>query len=102
MSVEEGIYQVDKMTGDYCPEMLGDLLPIYYRRLFPYESYCRWLGAGNVDKSYLARREFSFTLEGDIYLRLCSAEAKLKRDFPNLFYTVTKKKKKIACVSGRP
>ena len=59
----------DKMTGDYCPEMLGDLLPIYYRRLFPYESYCRWLGAGNVDKSYLARREFSFTLEGDIYLR---------------------------------
>ena len=26
-------------------------------------------GAGNVDKSYLARREFSFTLEGDIYLR---------------------------------
>jgi len=57
------------MTTEYCPEMLGDLLPIYYRRLFPYDSYCRWLGAGNVDKSYLARREFSFTLEGDIYLR---------------------------------
>ena len=55
--------------GEYCPEMLGDLLPIYYRRLFPYESYCRWLGAGNIDKRYLARREFSFTLEGDIYLR---------------------------------
>ena len=59
-----------KMGGsDYSPDMLNDLLPIYYRRLFPYDSYCQWLGAGNVDKSYLCRREFSFTLEGDIYLR---------------------------------
>ena len=56
-------------TSAYSPEMLNDLLPIYYRRLFPYEPYCRWLAAGYVDKTFLGRREFSFTLEDDIYLR---------------------------------
>ena len=40
-----------------------DLLRIYYGRLFPYESYIRWIGAGGIDKSYLGKREFSFTLQ---------------------------------------
>ena len=57
------------MAKNYSPEMLNELLPIYYRRLFPYEPYCKWLGAGNVDKTFLGRREFSFTLQDDIYLR---------------------------------
>ena len=57
------------MSKSYDPEMLNELLPIYYRRLFPYEPYCKWLGAGNTDKTFLGRREFSFTLEDDIYLR---------------------------------
>ena len=57
------------MGSTYNPESLNDLLPIYYKRLFPYEPYCRWLGAGNVDKTFLGRREFSFTLQDDIYIR---------------------------------
>ncbi len=59
----------------YDPAMLNELLPIYYRRLFPYDSYCQWVGAGgskNKDKTFLARREFSFTLEDDIYIRYLS------------------------------
>jgi len=60
------------MSETYDPESLNELLPIYYRRLFPYEPYCKWLGAGNTDKTFLARREFSFTLQDDIYLRYLS------------------------------
>ena len=60
------------MSVTYDPDALDDLLPIYYRRLFPYEPYCKWLAAGNTDKTFLARREFSFTLKDDIYLRYLS------------------------------
>ena len=49
-----------------------DLLKIYYQRLFPYDPYVKWLGAGQTDPRYLARREFSFTLADDIYLRYLS------------------------------
>ena len=43
-----------KMTGDenqeYDRDSLPDLLPIYYKRLFPYGPYYKWLnyGGGNV------------------------------------------------------
>ncbi|TRY63432.1 hypothetical protein TCAL_07690 [Tigriopus californicus] len=47
-----------------------DLLKIYYKRLFPYEPYIKWLGG--VDRNYLSKREFSFTLQDDIYLRYLS------------------------------
>lgn len=65
----------------YDPSMLNDLLPIYYRRLFPYKSYMEWIAGGNhekkgdsktIDKSYVSKREFSFTLQDDIYLRYLS------------------------------
>lgn len=46
---------------------MTELLKIYYHRLFPYTSYIKWLSYGNPD--YLAKREFSFTLQDDIYLR---------------------------------
>ena len=39
----------------------------YYTRLFPMELFGRWLSYGSDD--YLARREISFTLAGDIYIR---------------------------------
>ena len=38
---------------------------MYYRRLFPFDLFCRWLGYENVDKDGLLRREMSFTLDGD-------------------------------------
>ena len=30
----------------YDPEALPDLLPLYYKRLFPYSPYYRWLNYG--------------------------------------------------------
>ena len=53
----------------YTQDMLEDLLPQYYKRLFPYQQYARWLQYGNIDKNYMANREFSFTLADDIYIR---------------------------------
>ncbi|CAM4658416.1 unnamed protein product [Lepidochelys olivacea] len=51
------------------PGSLPDLLPLYYRRLFPHGPYGRWLSYGGVVKNYFQRREFSFTLRDDIYVR---------------------------------
>ncbi|XP_018425103.1 PREDICTED: DNA primase small subunit isoform X3 [Nanorana parkeri] len=48
---------------------LPDLLPLYYRRLFPFYQYYRWLSYGGVVKNYFVHREFSFTLKDDIYVR---------------------------------
>ncbi|KAM8802747.1 DNA primase small subunit [Rhynchonycteris naso] len=51
------------------PAELPELLKIYYRRLFPYAQYYRWLNYGGVIKNYFQHREFSFTLKDDIYIR---------------------------------
>lgn len=51
-------------------ENLSDLLPIYYARLFPFNDYYRWLSYGNV--SIFSKREFSFTLQDEVYLRFQS------------------------------
>ncbi|TWW56917.1 DNA primase small subunit [Takifugu flavidus] len=48
---------------------LPDLLPLYYRRLFPFSQYYRWLTYGGLQKNYFQNREFSFTLKDDIYVR---------------------------------
>lgn len=95
---------------------LNDLLPIYYARLFPFNDYYDWLSYGSskflqlnilflkleCNKEYLnfyilfvlilannfTRREFSFTLQDDIYLRFQSfrtlkdLEADIKRLLP--------------------
>ncbi|KAF0883345.1 PRI1 primase, partial [Crocuta crocuta] len=51
------------------PAELPELLNLYYRRLFPYAQYYRWLNYGGVTKNYFQHREFSFTLKDDIYIR---------------------------------
>uniref|UniRef100_A0A915BK18 DNA primase n=1 Tax=Parascaris univalens TaxID=6257 RepID=A0A915BK18_PARUN len=58
-----------KETMDYNPSMLARYLPEYYRRLFPFKPFCRWLSYGEKASSYFARREFAFILEGDVHLR---------------------------------
>ncbi|XP_051947021.1 DNA primase small subunit-like [Xyrauchen texanus] len=56
-------------TSDYDAACLPDLLPLYYRRIFPFPQYYRWLSYGGVSKNYFQNREFSFTLKDDIYVR---------------------------------
>ncbi|XP_061760567.1 DNA primase small subunit [Nerophis ophidion] len=56
-------------SSDYDQASLPDLLPLYYRRLFPFSQYYRWLNYGGVQKNYFQNREFSFTLKDDIYVR---------------------------------
>ncbi|XP_059481401.1 DNA primase small subunit [Neocloeon triangulifer] len=71
---------------DFKQETLVDILPLYYNRLFPCESFIKWLAYGKDDD--LEKREFSFTLDGDVYLRfLCFKDAvefkeELKRKKP--------------------
>ena len=45
-------------------------MKIYYSHYFPYDIYFYWLGQGNID--HFQRREFSFTLENDVYFRFQS------------------------------
>ncbi|XP_029291327.1 DNA primase small subunit [Cottoperca gobio] len=56
-------------SSDYDSACLPDILPLYYRRLFPFSQYYRWLNYGGVQKNYFQNREFSFTLKDDIYVR---------------------------------
>ncbi|GFO30129.1 DNA primase [Plakobranchus ocellatus] len=61
----------ENMPADtsYDPNSLPDLLPLYYKRLFPYGPYYRWMNYGGVPKHYFSNREFSFTLKDDVYIR---------------------------------
>lgn len=61
-----------KEVKEYNAENLHDLLGTYYSLLFPYKQFYKWLNYGNVVPDYFNRREFSFTLEGDIYIRYLS------------------------------
>uniref|UniRef100_A0A8C9TZB1 DNA primase n=1 Tax=Scleropages formosus TaxID=113540 RepID=A0A8C9TZB1_SCLFO len=56
-------------VAEYEAACLPELLPLYYRRLFPFSQYHRWLSYGGVTKNYFQNREFSFTLKDDIYVR---------------------------------
>ncbi|XP_072976072.1 uncharacterized protein [Typha angustifolia] len=86
MTKEEHPSEADGMQIDGCdPQQLvarvipegfnPDYLKVYYGKLFPYADMYKWLSYGNdgkhpaCDQSYFGRREFSFTLENEIYLR---------------------------------
>ncbi|KAK4601327.1 hypothetical protein RGQ29_010759 [Quercus rubra] len=56
----------------------ANYLKVYYGKLFPHADIFKWMSYGNdgkhpgCDESYFGRREFSFTLDNDIYLRFQS------------------------------
>lgn len=68
------------MGDSYDPESLTAMLPFYYKRIFPYGPYLRWLFYGNLDN--FRKREFSFTLNDSIYVRYISYNSpnELKKD----------------------
>ncbi|CAK9302510.1 unnamed protein product [Gordionus sp. m RMFG-2023] len=63
---------MDNLKDTNLNHYLSDYLPIYYKRLFPFSLYYRWLNYGGVDKTYFSNREFSFTVENDVYIRYLS------------------------------
>ena len=76
MSDEKNKMDIDEiLSTELLPEKESSYIPkggmkIYYEYFFPYEIYFYWLGQGNID--HFQRREFSFTLENDVYFRFQS------------------------------
>eukprot|EP00249_Psilotum_nudum_P030475 c43127_g1_i1 orf=203-1702(+) len=69
---------LSKEIYHFSGQFSSDYLRIYYGRLFPFAEMYKWLSYGNdgkhpgCDSSFFCRREFSFTLEHDIYIRYLS------------------------------
>ncbi|KDP44235.1 hypothetical protein JCGZ_05702 [Jatropha curcas] len=66
-------------VGNAVPDGFNpNYLKVYYGKLFPHADIFKWMSYGHdgkhpaCDKSYFGRREFSFTLDNDIYLRFQS------------------------------
>ncbi|KAK8811343.1 hypothetical protein WA158_003077 [Blastocystis sp. Blastoise] len=83
METEQEHIEPTGVDKNSLPEFNTDLLKIYYSRLFPYQQFYDWLSYTHdpIDKELeekgvtdpaFCRREFSFTLENDIYLRYLS------------------------------
>jgi len=54
---------------NYDASQFPEYLQIYYKRLFPFGPYYKWLTYGLAPQRYFAMREFSFTLQDDVYIR---------------------------------
>jgi DNA primase small subunit len=47
----------------------AEVMLAFYRRLYPFKSIFQWLNHEHSPTQLFTHREFSFTLEGDVYLR---------------------------------
>ena len=76
MSLEKNDMDIEEIINSELKEKKEEFvipkggMKIYYANYFPYEMYFSWLGRGEVDQ--FQRREFSFTLENDVYFRFQS------------------------------
>ncbi|XP_017485229.1 PREDICTED: DNA primase small subunit [Rhagoletis zephyria] len=61
--------KAEEKIPKYDPSILPDMLPVYYKRLFPHKPFYRWLSYGLSEGGIFANREFSYTLHDDIYIR---------------------------------
>lgn len=41
--------KIEENGKGYDPNILPDLLPVYYKRLFPHKPFYRWLSYGNCE-----------------------------------------------------
>ncbi|XP_045120220.1 DNA primase small subunit-like [Portunus trituberculatus] len=70
-------------------DMFPDYVAMYYKRIFPYNQYFRWLSYGQDLKQCFQKREFCFTLADDVYVRFLSfkdqedMEAEIKKRCPH-------------------
>lgn len=53
----------------YESSLLSQFLPQYYKRVFPFKPYVKWLCYNQKSGDYFARREFAFILDEDVHLR---------------------------------
>ncbi|KAE9416967.1 hypothetical protein Angca_003512 [Angiostrongylus cantonensis] len=53
----------------YDSSLLDQFLPQYYKRIFPFKPFVKWLCYNRKPEEYFAKREFAFILEGDVHLR---------------------------------
>lgn len=64
-----------KVSRDMTTVDVPHLMKMYYERLFPHQDFYKWLAYGNDgkhpqgDSTYFSRREFCFTLQGDVFVR---------------------------------
>lgn len=69
--------------------MYPDYLAMYYKRIFPYRQYFKWLSYGQDLRTCFQKREFCFTLANDVYVRFLSfkdqeeMETEIKRRCPH-------------------
>ena len=75
MSEDQNKMDIDEIITEMVPKKEESFIPpggmkIYYSHFFPYDIYFDWLGQGSID--HFQRREFSFTLENDVYFRFQS------------------------------
>jgi DNA primase small subunit len=74
----DGIESEQEQAVSFPEEFNINYLRLYYGKLFPFADIAKWMSYGNdgkhpaCDASFFGRREFSFTLEKDIYIRFQS------------------------------